>query len=90
MGLTLHMIAIALATTRPDAAAIIQGAAEAHVIESDRAVQLISSILAAALGDARARELRTRGAGMDWDQTLAYALTQTTQALSDLQPETQP
>ena len=32
MGLVLHMIAGALATTRPDAAAIIQGAAEAYVV----------------------------------------------------------
>ena len=42
------------------------------------------------LGDERARELRVRGADMDWDQALAYTLTQTTQALNQLQSETQP
>ena len=36
MGLVLYMIAGALAATRPDAAAIIQGAAEAYVVESPR------------------------------------------------------
>ena len=36
------------------------------------------------------RVLRARGVGMDFDQALAYTLTQTTQALNDLQPETQP
>src|SRR6185503_367620 len=34
MALVLYMIAVALLTTRPDAAAIIQGAAEAYVVES--------------------------------------------------------
>ena len=38
----------------------------------------------------RARELRARGAGMDWDQAVAYTLTQATQALSELRSETQP
>ena len=90
MGITLYMIAGTLATTRPDAAAIIQGAAESHVIESDRAVQLISSIVAAALGIERTKELRARGAELDWDQAVAYTLTQATQALSELQPATQP
>ena len=37
----------------------------------------------AALGEEQARELRARGAGMDWDQAVAYTLTQTTQALSE-------
>jgi hypothetical protein len=41
-------------------------------------------------GDERARELHARGADMSWDQTLAYALTQTTQALSELKSETEP
>ena len=85
------MIAGALAATRPEAAAIIQGAAEAYVVETaEWLVQLISSIVTAALGEERARELRARGADMDWDQALAYTLTQTTQALSELQSETQP
>jgi hypothetical protein len=38
----------------------------------------------------RARELRARDAGMDWDQTLAYTLTQTTQAFTELEPAAQP
>ncbi|HYK27612.1 MAG TPA: hypothetical protein VEV61_06550, partial [Streptosporangiaceae bacterium] len=38
----------------------------------------------------RARELRARGADMDWDQVIAYTLTQITQALSELESETQP
>jgi hypothetical protein len=39
-----------------------------------------------ALGEERARELRARGADLDWDEALAYTLTQTTQALSDRDP----
>ena len=38
----------------------------------------------------RAQELRARGAGMDWDQVIAYTLTQITQALSELESQTQP
>jgi hypothetical protein len=53
-------------------------------------VQLISSNLAAVLGDEHARELHARGADTDWDQALAYTLTQTTQALSELGSRTQP
>ena len=49
--------------------------------------QLISSSVTAALGEERAGELRTRGADMDWDQALAYTLTQTTQALSELRSQ---
>jgi hypothetical protein len=90
VGLALYMIAGALAATAPDAAAIILGAAEAHVTGSVSIVQLISSNLAAALGDERARELRARGADIDWDQALAYTLTQATQALSELESGTQP
>ena len=89
MALVLYMIAGALLTTRPDAAAIILGAAEAYVVESPQFAAL-SSIVTASLGKERARELRTRGADLDWDQAVAYTLTQTTQALSELQPETQP
>jgi hypothetical protein len=90
MGLTLQMMAGTLATTRPDAAAIILGAAEAHVIASERTTQLINSVVTSALGDERARELRARGADMNWDQAVAYTLTQTTQALDELQSETRP
>jgi hypothetical protein len=86
----LHLIAGLLAATRPEAAAIIQGAAQAHAVASAMFVQLISSNLAVVLGDERARELRARGADMDWDQALAYTLTQTTQALSELGSRTQP
>ena len=52
--------------------------------------ELISSAVTAALGEERARELRARGADMDWDQALAYTLTQITQALSELQSATPP
>jgi hypothetical protein len=90
VGLVLYMIAGALITTRPEAAAIIQGAAEAYVGESVTLVQPISPIVAETLGDERARELRARGADMGWDQALAYTLTQTTQALSELKSETEP
>jgi hypothetical protein len=89
MGLVLHFIAGAFAPTRPDAAAIIQGAAEAYVVEPPL-FALPSSTVTAALGDQRARELRARGADMDWDQALAYTLAQTTQALNELESETQP
>jgi hypothetical protein len=47
-------------------------------------------IVTEALGDDRARELRARGASMDWDQAVTYTITQATHALSELQPETQP
>ncbi len=85
----LYIIAGVLITTRPEAAAIIQGAAEAYVAASVGKFQPISSALTAALGDEHARELRARGADMDWDQALAYTLTQTTQALSELESGTQ-
>ncbi len=64
MGITLQMIAGTLAATQPDAAAIIMGAAEAHVIESAGTAQLITSTVAAAVGEERARELHAprRGA----------------------------
>jgi len=90
VGFVLHIIAGALVTTRPDAAAIIHGAAETYVVKSPLSDELISSIVTAALGEERARELRDRGADMDWDQALAYTLTQATQALSELQSQTKP
>ena len=90
MGIILHLIAGALAATRPDAAATIQGAAEAYVVQAPRFALASSTSVTGALGDARARELRGRGANMDWDQAIAYTLTQTTQALTELQSESQP
>jgi hypothetical protein len=90
MGLVLHTISSLLAATRPDAAAIIQGAAQAHAVGSAERIVQLRSDLAATLGEERARELGARGADMEWDQAIAYALTQTTQALNELEPETQP
>jgi predicted ATPase/class 3 adenylate cyclase len=90
VGLILHMIAGVLAATRPDAAVIIQSAAQAHAVGSSARIDELSSFLAAAVGEDRAQELHARGAGMDWDQAVAYALTQTAQALSELQSEAQP
>jgi hypothetical protein len=89
MGLVLHLIAGALAATRPDAAAIIQGAAEAYVVQAPM-FALLRSTVTAALGDESATELLARGSDMDWDQALAYTLTQTTLALKELQSEIQP
>jgi predicted ATPase len=90
MGFLLHMIAGGLAATQPEAAAIIQGAAEAYAAESPNFAPLIGLIVTEALGEERAGELRARGADMDWDQAVAYTLTQTTQALNELQSRTQP
>ena len=90
VGLVLHMIAGVLATTRPDSAAIIQGAAQAHAVGSAERMVQLSSQLAATLGAERARELHARGADMDWDKAIAYTLTQTAQALSDLESGAQP
>ena len=74
MGLILHMIAGALAVTRPDAAAIIQGAAEAYVVQAPMFALASSAAVTGVLGDARARKLRARGGDMDWDDALAYTL----------------
>ncbi len=52
------MIAGALAATQPEAAAIIQGAAEAYVAESPNFARLTSLIVTEALGEEHARELR--------------------------------
>jgi predicted ATPase/class 3 adenylate cyclase len=91
MGFVLYMIAGTLAATRPEAAAIIQGAAETYVVQSPILAQLVNySTVTEALGEERAQQVRARGADMDWDQALAYTLTQTTQALTELQSETQP
>ena len=88
MGLSLHWIAGTLAATRPEAAAVIQGAAETYVVKMPMSDELISSTVTAALGEERTPELRARGADMDWDQALAYTLTQTTKALSELKSST--
>jgi hypothetical protein len=90
MGFVLHAIAGTLAATQPEAAAIIEGAAEAYVAESPTIAPLIGLIVIEALGEERARELRARGADMDWDQAVTYTLTQATQALNELQSKTQP
>ena len=37
-----------------------------------------------------ADSVRVHGATMDWDQTLAYTITQTTQTLSELRARTGP
>jgi hypothetical protein len=85
MGIVLHLIAGALAPTRPDTAAILQGAAEAYMVQPPM-FSLLSSAVTAALGDEGARELHARSADMDWDQALAYTLTQATQALRNRNP----
>ncbi len=90
MGIVLHTIAGTLAATHPAAAVTIHGAAEPYVAASAGATQLISSILTEALGEERAQELRARGADMDWDQAIAYTLSQAAQALSELQSAVQP
>ncbi len=90
MSFVLYVIAGALAATRPEAAAIIEGAAETYVPVVPNFAQVINLIVTDVLGEQRARELRARGAGMDWDQAVAYRLTQTTQALGDLESATQP
>jgi hypothetical protein len=90
MGMVLYFIAGALATSRPEAAAIIQGAIENYVVQSPIVAQLISSTLTRTLGDERMRELRGRGADMDWDQAVAYTLTQATKALAELGSAAQP
>jgi len=89
LSFVLYIIAGALAAAQPDAAAIILGAAETYMAESPKTAQLISLIVTEALGEERTRELRARGAGMDWDQAVAYTLTQITQTLSNLQSATQ-
>ena len=90
MGPVLQTIAGTLAATQPEAAAMILGAAEASVVAPPNFATLISLIVTEAMGGERARELRARGAEMDWDQAVAYTLTQTTQALNELQSGTQP
>ena len=90
MAIVLHMIADALAATRAAPAAIIRGAADGYVVAPPNPAGPLSPTASIALSEQRARELRTRGADMEWDQAVAYALTQTAQALNELQREPQP
>jgi hypothetical protein len=80
MGIVFRFIAGALAATRPDAAAIIQGAAETcFAKEPPVFTRLITSGVTAA-----------RGADMGRDQALGYILAQATQALTEPEPQTRP
>ena len=90
MGVVLYLIAGTLVTTRPEAAAIIQGAADAYAVAPPYPAQLITSTVTQALGEERARDARGRGGDMDWDRALAYTLTQITDALTELSSATQP
>src|SRR5215471_3115636 len=90
MGIILHMIADVLSETRPTAAAIIHGAADAYAVAPPNPTAPASPAVPAGPDQERARELRARGADMDWDQVIAYTLTQTTQALSELESEARP
>ena len=90
MAIVLHMIADALAATRAAPAAIIRGAADGYVVAPPNPAGPLSPTASIALSEQRARELQTRGADMEWDQAVAYALTQTAQALNELQREPQP
>ena len=89
MGIILHMIADVLSETRPAAAEIIHGAAGAYAVAPPNPAAPRRAV-PAAVDQERARELRARGADMDWDQAIAYTLTQTTQALGELESQTQP
>ena len=60
------------------------------MVESPTIAQPLSLTVTEALGQERAQELRARGADMDWDEAVAYTLTQTTQALNELKSGTQP
>jgi hypothetical protein len=86
MSLILHMIAGTLADTRLEAAAIILGASEGYSKAPLPPRQLVTASATAAFGEERTRELHARGAGLDWDQAVAYTLTQAAAALEELQP----
>ena len=60
------------------------------MVQAPRFALASSTSVTGALGNARASELRAHGANMDWDQAIAYTLTQTTQALTELQSESPP
>jgi hypothetical protein len=89
MSFFLYIIAGALATTRPEAAATILGAAGTYVVEPPRSAQLISLIVTQPWAMSAHRiSAHARGDGLD--QALACTLAQATQALSELQSGTQP
>jgi len=90
MGIILHMIADALSETRPDPAMIIHGAADAYAAAPANPAEPISPVVPTTPDQERVPELRARGADMDWDQAIAYTLTQITQALSELNSEKEP
>jgi hypothetical protein len=77
MSFVLLAIAGTLATTKPEAAAMIQGAAGAHVAESPIIARLFSLIVTENPGEEGTRELRDRGAEMYRDQPVTYTLTHT-------------
>ena len=85
MSFVLYMIAVALASTQPEAAAMIKGAVEAYVGASPSIARQLNLVETEALDEERARQLGARGADMDWDQAVAFTLTHTTQALDELQ-----
>ena len=88
MAIILHMIADVLSETQPAAAEIIHGAADAYAVALPNPAAPISPTVTTAPDRERAQDSRPRGADMDWDQALSYTLTQITQALSELQPQT--
>jgi hypothetical protein len=90
MAIVLHMIADALAETRPVPAAIIHGAADAYAVAPPNPAGPLSPTAPTALGEQSAQELRAHGADMDWDQAVAYTLNQITEALVERRPEPQP
>jgi hypothetical protein len=86
MSLILHMIAGTLADTRPEAAATILDASGVYSKAPLPPRQLVTASATAAFGEQRTRELHARGAGLDWDQAVAYTLAQAAAALEELQP----
>jgi hypothetical protein len=79
------VIADALSETRSDPAAIIHGAGDAYAVAPPNPAGPSRPAAPTALD----QELRARGANLDWNQVIAYTLTQTTQALNELQSATQ-
>jgi predicted ATPase len=89
MGFILHMIAVALSDTRPDAAAIIHGAADAYAAAPPDRSAPSRPAVPPSLDQGRAQALRARGANMHWNEVIAFTLTQVTQALNELQSTTE-
>ena len=88
MSLIMHMIAGTLADTRPEAAAIILGASESYSKAPLPPRQLVTASATTAFGEEHTRELHAHGASLDWDQAIAYTLTQAAAALEEIQPGT--